>query len=115
MSANPPRRRADRASMVETDTVSRTDRYVMDQFKWEVDETLELVRSVTMAGSQIDGVTVDDIVNTCIGNLVELGKVLELDSFVTAVERLREVARFDRADGALVDQLIDAVTKEAST
>lgn len=100
--------------MVETDTVSRTDRYVMDQFKWEVDETLELVRSVTMAGSQIDGVTVDDIVNTCIGNLVELGKVLELDSFVTAVERLREVARFDRADGALVDQLIDAVAKEAS-
>jgi len=114
MSPNPPRRRADRAGMAETDTVSRTDRYVMDQFRLEVDETLELIRSVTMAGSQIDGVTVDEIVQTCVGNLAELGKVLEFDSFVAAVEQLSEVARFDRADGALIDQLIGAVAREAS-
>lgn len=100
--------------MAETDTVSRTDSYVMDQFRWEVEETLELIRSVTMAGSQIDGLTADDIVSTCIANLTELGRVLQFDSFVLSVERLREVVRFDRADGALIDQLIDAVAKETS-
>jgi len=115
MSANPPSPSADRARMAKTDTVSGTDDYVMEQFRWEVDETLELIRSVTMAGSQIAGVTVDEIVNTCITNLMELGRVLGIDTFVVSVERLREVVQFDRADGALVDRLIDAVAKEAAS
>jgi len=114
MSPNPSSAKADRAGMAEMSTVSRTDEYVMDQFRWEVDETLELIRSVTMAGSRIDGVTVDEIVKTCVGNLLELGEALGLGSFVESVERLREVARFDRADGALIDELIGAVAGEAA-
>jgi hypothetical protein len=108
MSANQDPNADDRGGMAPV-RVSRHDETVRHQFVHEVGETLELIRSVSMAGSRIDDVSTEEILATCIDNLVELGETLELDLFVEAAHALRDVLRFDPFDGALVDKNIDRV------
>lgn len=82
---------------------------VKQQFVSEVAETLEFVRTVSMAGSQIDDVSTSEILDNCMSNLVELGTVLCLDSFLEAVNALWDVLRFDPFEGELVDKNLDRV------
>ena len=111
MTAKPPDGNDDESGVTETISVSRLDESVRSQFVWEVGETLELIRTVSMAGSQIDGMSASDILTTCISNLVELGEALEQVGFVERVRSLSDVLLFDPFDGVLVDKHIDDVMK----
>lgn len=108
VSANQHPNSDDRPKMV-TPQVSRHDEMVKQQFVSEVAETLEFVRTVSMAGSQIDDVSTSEILDNCMSNLVELGTVLCLDSFLEAVNALWDVLRFDPFEGELVDKNLDRV------
>jgi len=109
MSPNPNNEQADRPGMPAAHQLSRYDDHVRDQFIWEVGETLELIRTVSMAGSRIDDLSADDIMGTCVNNLLELGEALRLEPFIEAVRGLNDVLRFDPFDAAMIDKNIDAV------
>ena len=97
--------RVDRAEV----NKSHSDAIVVEQFVWEVGETLELIRNVTMAGSHIDGMTVAEVASTCIDNLLAMGSAFEFDGFLEAVHDLAGVLRIPDADGSLIDHHIGAV------
>lgn len=109
MSTNPEEDGVDRSKMPTAEPLSRHDDHVRDQFVWEVGETVELIRTVSMAGSRIDGVSADEIMQTCIHNLLELGEALGLVPFLEAVRALQDVIEFDPFDSALIDKNIDNV------
>lgn len=92
--------------------VGRHDDHVRDQFVWEVGETLELIRTITIGGSAIEGVSVVELCRTCIAGLRDLGETLELDEFVARVDALAAAIESDPLDGALVDKHIDELAAE---
>ncbi len=101
----------DSPEVTDTTSTSRHDGIVRDQFRWEVAETLELIRTVSMSDSSIEAMSAAEIFATCIDNLLELGRSLGLESFTEAVRDLDEVLQHDPLDGPLVDKHLDQVSQ----